>query len=788
MKFTISWLEKFLDTNATQQQIIEGLTNLGLEVEEVINQADIYAPFIVAEIISIDPHPEADKLRICKVNNGKKIIQIVCGAPNARAGIKVVLAPIGAEIPSNGLKIKESKIRNISSYGMLCSGSELNLSEESDGILELEEKHKVGELFSESYGLNETLIEISVTPNRGDCLGVYGIARDLSAAGFGELKPLDSEYLKGNFKSPISVDISSSKAPKYIGRYFKNVENKASPQWLQNALKSIGLAPISALVDITNYFTFAFGRPLHVFDADKISKIEVREANEGESFTALNDKEYKLNAEELVIADGAKILGLAGIIGEKESSVSMSTKNIFLEIGLFDADSVTKAARAHQIDTDAKFRFERKIDSEFMTQALDLATKMIIEIAGGDYSEAVIVNNLDFKPTKVEFHASELKKRIGVEYEQKTIDSILLSLGFKSEGSIYTVPSWRHDITSKEDIVEEVARIHGYNNIPAIALPISNNLSTTLDMKQRNIYRMQRFAASLGLDEVVTWSFMNSKRAELFSELKTELHLKNPISNELNYMRPSIVPNLLEVAHKNQNRGMNDIQIFELGSIFTGINPDQQMLSLAGLRVGNNNERNIYGDMRKVDLFDSKDDIFKSIAEVGLDPSKLQYRDDKAPGYYHPGRSSALALGKNIIGYFGELHPSIIKAYDLNNNAVAFELLIDNMPVSKSKFGRKGPLKTSDYQAVERDFAFIVKQDISVDLIMRSASQVDKKLIKSVDIFDIYSGKGVDEGDKSVALRVIIQASDRTLAENELEQLSAKIIDSVSKETEGRLR
>ncbi len=792
MKFTISWLKKFLVTDATIEQIIDKLTQIGLEVEGVINQVDIYKDFIVAEIIEANPHPEADKLRVCKVNNGKEILQIVCGAPNARAGIKVVLAPIGTEIPANGLKIKQSKIRNIDSCGMLCSSAELNLGEDSDGIIELDENYKVGDSFASNHGLNETFVEIAITPNRGDCLGVYGIARDLAASGLGTLKQLECKSEQGSFISPIKVEINSPYCSRYMGRYFKGVKNAASPKWLQDILKSIGLKPISALVDITNYFTFAYGRPLHVFDADLISKVEVREAIDGEELVALNDKTYKLNSGEVVIADGDKVIGMAGIIGEKTTGVSLASKNIFLEQALFDADNIAKTGRLHQIDTDARYRFERQVDSEIMNLSFDLATQMIIEICGGEASDLVIVDNFKYQATQINFPLAELEKRLGITYDKNYVEKILTDLGFlvkdKEECLALTVPSWRHDIKAKEDVVEEIARIDGYDNIKAHALPSRDAFKTVLDLKQRAIYRISRFAASLGLNEVVTWSFMNSKKAALFSELKDELYLKNPISIELDYMRPSILANLLEAAEKNQNRRIHNIALFELGSTFSGVKPDQQVLTLTGLRSGYNNLRNPYGDYRLVDVFDSKKDILMILSEMGLDSSKLQYQTNNLPKYYHPGRSSAVALGKNIVGYFGELHPQIIKLYDLDHSAVGFELFIDNVPLSKPKFGSKGNLEISDYQMIERDFTFIVDEEILVDSIIRAVMQVDKKLIKNAYVFDIYVGKGIENGKKSIAVNVTIQALDRTLSEIEIDQLSKSIIEAVVKTTKGALR
>ncbi len=794
MKFTFSWLKEYLETNHSCAEIIQALNKIGLEVEEVINQENIFKDFIIAEIIEASIHPEADKLQICQVNNGKEILQIVCGAPNARNGIKVVLAPIGTEIPSNGLKIKASKIRNVQSSGMMCSAKELGLGEESDGIMELNDDLLVGSKFYEAYGLNEILIDISITPNRGDCLGVYGIARDLAAAGYGKLKTLDSSPISGEFKSPLNVKLENSAiCPKYIGRYFKDIQNSASPKWLQNKLKSIGVNSISALVDITNYFTFAFGRPLHIYDADLIKgDLIIRNSKVGEEITALNDKKYILNNQEPVVGDNKEILSIAGIIGGKSSGVNETSKNIFLEIGYFDADIIAKTSRLHQIDTDSKYRFERRVDPEFMQMALDMASKMIIEICSGSASEAIIIDYLNFTPSILDFSLSSLKNKIGIEYEKDNVKNILLNLGFKVEdkGSILTLtaPSWRPDISIEEDIIEEIARIDGYKNIVSIPLPKIDNLNNILDNKQRSFYRLSRVAASLGLTEAVTFSFMDSNKSILFADLKEELFLKHPISIELNYMRPSIIPNLLEAALKNQNRNIENIALFEVGSIFEGIEIHQQKQCLAAIRSGYNKERNIYNDRRKMDIFDAKLDILTILEELGIDSAKPQISTNNLPKYYHPQRSATLSLGKNILGYFGQLHPKIIKAYDLENDIVAFELFLDNVPATKSKLGRKGLLQISDYQAIKRDFAFLVDKDTAVELITRSIIQIDKKFIKSAEIFDIYSGKGIEENKKSVAITVTIQAPDHTLLEEEIDLLSNKIISLVITNTGATLR
>ena len=786
MKFTFSWLKDFLDTNYAPADIIDILNKIGHEVEEVVSQADIYKPFIVAEITSAIPHPQADKLKICQVNNGKETLQIVCGAPNARAGIKVVLAPVGAVIPASGIIIKQSKIRDQNSCGMLCSGAELLLDNESDGIIELPQTYVVGSSFAENYGLNEVLIDLSITPNRGDCLGVYGIARELAAAGAGKLKKLDYNQIKGEFESPIKVNIENN-CERYLGRYFKINNNGQSPLWLQNRLKSIGEKTISALVDITNYFTYSFARPLHIFDAEKIEgDLTIRNSKANEKLLALNEKEYNLNGE-LVIADSKKPLALAGIIGGVNSAVDLNSKNIFLEIGLFEADLVAKVARAHQIETDAKFRFERKIDSEFMDAALHLATQMILDIAQGTASYPVIINKLDFKPIKLDFALSECKKRVGIEYSKSRILEILDALGFvvEDKGDILgiTVPSWRHDISIKEDIVEEIARIEGYDKIESICLPKHDALVIALNRSQAALYRLQRFPASLGLNETITWSFMHSKEAALFTEIQDNLYIKSPISSELDYMRPSILPNLLEAAKKNLYRTVQSVQLYEIGPIFKAL--DQQLNSLSGLRSGFNHNRNIYGDHRPVDFFDCKADMLAILAELGV--GSAQINSTNLPRYYHPGRAATISLGKNILGVFGELHPSIINYYDLSH-AVGFELFLDNVPVSKSKYGRKGPLQTSDYPMVSRDFAFIFKQDVTIEVINRAVLQVDKKLIKSVEIFDIYSGKGIADDEKSIAFSVTIQAADHTLSEQEIEEVSQKIILAVEQTTKAVLR
>lgn len=786
MKLTISWLKDFLDTDKSIEEIIEGLTKIGLEVEEVVNQLETYKNFIIAEVIDAIKHPEADKLRVCKVDTGKEILQIVCGAPNARKGIKVVLAPIGTEIPSNKLIIKESKIRNQLSQGMLCSASELDLGADSEGIIELPENFEIGKSFANAYGLDEVLIELSITPNRGDCLGIYGIARDLAAAGYGTLKPLDIKIVSGSFKSPIQVDLKNPNAcPKFIGRYFKNVKNGDSPEWLKKKLKSIGEKSISTLVDITNYFTYSFNRPLHVFDADLIEgDLIVKKAVQGDELLALNDKTYKFSGDELCIYDNNKPLAIAGVIGGKDSGVLNSSKNIFLEIGYFLQDEIVIASRYHHIDTDSKRRFERGVDPEFMQSALNLASEMILSLCGGEPSESVTVDNLNYTKRKIYFPLVTLKKKLGIEYRKEKVIKILTGLGYiiedKEEGLNLEIPSWRHDISTKENIVEEIARIDGYENVSPEALPIKEQgFKVLLDEKQRRFYNLSRFAANLGLYETYTCSFMHSKNAALFADLKEELYLKNPISSELNYMRPSMLPNFLDAVKKNSNRGITNIALFELALIYEGLAAYQQKPCISGIRSGNTMIKNIYKEQRKVDFFDAKADTLAILEELGFDSNKAQLKTDNLPKYFHPGRAACVTLGKNILGFFGQIHPKILQEYDINEEVVGFEIFLDNIPLPRTKLGRKGAIELSDYQATSRDFAFIVDENITACQMSRTILQVDKNLIKDLNFFDVYQGDKIEKGKKSIAFSILIQALNRTLSEKELEELSQKIITSM---------
>ncbi len=789
MKFTIGWLKEYLDTSATLNEIVEALTRVGLEVEGVEDKSASLAPFKVAEILEAEKHPNADKLRVCKVNTGSETLQIVCGAPNARAGIKVALAPIGSVIPTNGLVIKQSKIRDVESNGMLCSAAELGLSDDSVGIIELPASAKPGEAFAPLLGLNDPVIEIAITPNRADCLGVRGIARDLAAAGLGTLKPLDVNAAKGTFASPISVTIEDAKkAPAFIGRYIKGVKNGESPAWLQTQLKAIGLKPISALVDITNYLTFAFGRPAHVYDAKTLSgNLAVRAAKKGEKLEALDNKTYDLPEGAVVIADSKGPVALGGVIGGAPTGCSAGTTDVFLEIALFDAVAVAEAGRALQINTDSRFRFERHVDAGFALSGAALATKLILELCGGEASELVIAGKIPSDVRSIRFKPAKVKSLAGVEIADADAKNILTALGFDvSADWNVTVPSWRADVEGEPDLVEEIVRIHGYDKIPTTKLPQSAG-EPALNPAQVAVINTRRSLAARGLMEALTFSFMPEKQAKLFGFKDENLKLSNPISVELSAMRPSILPNLMDAASKNAARGFDNLRLFEVGPVFEKASTQGQKLVASGIRTGQTQEKNHYGTQRNVDTFDAKADALAAI-ENYIPVDRITATRD-VPAWYHPGRSGALVLGKNTLGYFGEIHPAVLKALDIDFPVVGFEVFLENLPQPKPKKNTaKGKLALSNFQPVARDFAFIVNKDVTAESVMSAVRQAEKELITDIRIFDVYSGKGVDEGKKSIALSIRLEPKDRTLTDADIEQVSSKVIGGVEKATGASLR
>ncbi|MCE3232850.1 MAG: phenylalanyl-tRNA synthetase, beta subunit [Rickettsiaceae bacterium] len=785
MKFTLNWLKQYLETTATLEQIVEKLTALGLEVEGVVDNAATLAPFQIAQILEAVPHPDADKLRVCQVQTGQGQLQIVCGAANARAGINVVLAPVGSVIPTNGMVIKASKIRGVESNGMLCSAEELGLDETSDGIIEMAaENDNIAKKYVDIAGLNDPMIEIAITPNRGDCLGVYGIARDLAAAGLGKLKPLPTTKIAGKFKSPINVKIENEKeCPMFVGRYFKNVKNGESPQWLKKRLTAIGLKPISTLVDITNYINFEFGRPLHVYDAKKLNgDLIVRSSKAGEKLKALNDSEYALDDNMTVIADSKSAQALGGIIGGAQSGCEDNTTDVFLEIALFNSDSVAKTGRKLDIITDSRYRFERNVDPLFVLPAAEIASRMILELCGGEASELVIAGSEPEWQREIDFDFAFVKQRGGIDISEAEGKKILESLGFKVSGKKVSVPSYRPDVEGKCDLVEEIIRVYGYDKLPMLDLPeTGDKFESVLSPAQKRVSAVRRKLAASGMVEAITWSFMKDTTAKLFGGNKAELKLQNPISQDLSTMRPSILPNLIEALGRNSDRGYDNLALFEIGLVFEDTTPLGQKQIATGVRSGKAQEKDIYGAGRDVDAFDAKADCFTALEAAGAPVANLRVTTD-APSWYHPGRSGVLRLGKAAVAVFGEIHPGILKQLDVKGPVVAFEIFFGEIPAAKAKKTKaKSKLTASEYQSSKRDFAFIIDASVAAEEILRSVGGVDKNLIEEVKFFDVYQGKGIEEGKKSIAISIRIQAVDHTLTESELEGISKKVVEAVGK-------
>lgn len=804
MKFTLSWLKDHLDTNADLDTILDTLTAVGLEVEGIENPAELYKPFFVAHVESAEQHPDADRLRVCKVNTGKEIVQVVCGAPNARSGMKGVFAPEGSYVPGTDITLKKGVIRGQESCGMLVSEREMNLSDDHDGIIEVNESIEIGTPFSELYGLDDPVIEIALTPNRGDCAGVRGIARDLAAAGLGTLKPLDTDKVAGGFDSPISVDLKFNDAnnepcPLFVGRYVKNVKNGPSPDWLQKRLKAIGLRPISALVDITNYVSYDLCRPLHVFDADKLSgNLHIRLSENGESFKALDEKEYKLSDTMTAVCDDSGVVALGGIMGGLESGCTDETTNVFLEVAYFDPLRTAKAGRAAQITSDARYRFERGVDPAFLEDAAEIATRMIVEFCGGEVSHVVVAGKTPEHAKTVDYNPHDLERLTGISLPVSEQKDILARLGFEAGGSddklSINVPSWRPDIMGAADIVEEVIRIHGFDKIETESLPRRRVVTEPAETDEQSRARMARLAlANRGLNECVTWSFMDSELAEKFgsndNQQAAALKIVNPISSELGQMRPSILANLIEAASRNHDRGYSDAALYEVGPIYLSGKPEGHVITAAGIRFGNSFDRHWTEDshVRPVDAFDAKADAMAVLEACGAPSSNAQVTRD-APDFYHPGRSGVLRLGKNVIARFGEIHPALLEEMGIKQKVTGFEVFLGNLPTAKKKGTAKPKLELSSFQPVARDFAFIVDKKTEANDLIRAIKGTDKKFIQDVSVFDVYEGKNVEEGKKSIALNVILQPVDKTLTEEDLEAISSKIIENVASKTGGSLR
>lgn len=799
MKFTLAWLKDHLETEASLDEITERLTMLGLEVEEVVDRAAEFAAFKSARVVEARPHPDADRLQVCIVDTGEAELQVVCGAPNARTGLKGVFAPEGAYIPGLGLELKKTKIRGVESTGMLLSEKELEISDEHDGIIELPEDTDLGVPFAEIAGLDDPMIELAITPNRGDCLGVRGVARDLAAAGLGTLKLLDDSPVEAAFETDIHWHRdfpagAEDACPMVVGRSFKGVVNGPSPKWLQDRLTAIGLRPISALVDITNYVSYDLGRPLHVFDIAKLDgDLTMRLSVKGEKIEALDEKTYELGAGMTVIADGVGVQGIAGVMGGMTSGCTETTTDVFLEVALFDPIRTATTGRKLGIESDARYRFERSVDPQSAVWGTEVASRMILELCGGEASDLTIAGELPGEAAPISLRVDRLESFGGIALKPKQASDILKALGFIVSGKgkvLKTIaPSWRPDIEGEHCLVEEVLRVYGYDDIPTVPMARETVLpKPILTPRQRHAAFAKRALAGRGMMETVTWSFLSSAHAPLFGGGAPELELANPISSDLDAMRPSLLANLVAAAGRNADRGYPDLALFEHGPAFRDDTPEGQDLMVGGVRHGNYIARHWRESARPVDAFDAKADAL-AVLEACKAPMASLQTVNEAPEWYHPGRSGALQLGPNILAWFGEIHPKVLRALDVKGPAAGFEVFIEAVPLAKTKSGKSRPaLDASSFQPVTRDFAFVVDRAVPADKVARAALGADKTLIDMVGIFDVFEGESLGADKKSVALQVTLQPRDHTLTDEEIDAVAEKVVANVGKQTGGVLR
>ncbi|CAN1561550.1 PheT Phenylalanyl-tRNA synthetase beta subunit [Paracoccaceae bacterium] len=804
MKFTLSWLKDHLDTTATIDALSEALTDLGLEVEGIEDPTAALGAFRICRVIEAVQHPNADRLRVCRVETfpdgpggRSEEVQVVCGAPNAKTGLVGVFAPPGTHVPGTGVDLKPGNIRGVDSNGMLCSERELMLSEDHDGIIELPADAPLGERYIDWKGVNDPVVEIKVTPNRPDALGIHGIARDLAARGLGTLKPVTATPVPGRFPSPIGVkidpELKTKGCPHFAGRLIRGVKNGPSPDWLSARLKGIGLRPISALVDITNYFTFGLNRPLHVFDAAKVKgDLRIHPAVGGETLLALDGKTYSLAAGQMIISDDHGPESLAGIMGGEVSGCTPETTDVFLESAYWDPITIATTGRALKINSDARYRFERGVDPAFTLPGLELATQMILDLCGGE-AGTVVQDGASIDTTRTyALNPARVISLVGMDIPEATQRATLTALGFTLNGNAVTPPSWRPDILGDADLIEEVARIASLTKLQgapmARRLPgVPKPILTPLQVRERTA---RRTIAALGYNEAVTYSFIDAKSAALFGGGSDAVRVDNPISSEMSHLRPDLLPGLLAAAARNQARGFMDLSLFEVGPAFQGGEPGDQHLQAAGLLVGASAARDPHGSRRMVDIFDAKADAEAVLAALGA-PTRIQI-SRKVADWWHPGRSGVIGLGPTLMASFGEVHPRILQAMDVKGPAVAFTVLIANVPAPKVKTPTRPALAISDLQAVDRDFAFVVDARVETLTAVNAAQGADKALIESVRVFDQFTGDKAEAqmglGKKSIALTVRLQPTTTTLTEAEIEAVSAKIIEKVSKATGGSLR
>jgi phenylalanyl-tRNA synthetase beta chain len=804
MKFTLAWLKDHLETTATVDAIAEALTDLGLEVEGVEDPTAALGAFRICRVIEAVQHPNADRLRVCRVETfpdgpgGRtEEVQVVCGAPNAKTGLVGVFAPTGTHVPGTGVDLKPGVIRGVESNGMLCSERELMLSDNHDGIIELPADAPLGVRYVDYKGANDPVVEIKVTPNRPDALGVHGIARDLAARGLGTLKAVVATPVAGQFPSPIGVtidpELKTKGCPHFAGRLIRGVKNGPSPDWMQARLKAIGLRPISALVDITNYFTFGLNRPLHVFDAAKVTgDLTIRPAREGETLLALDGKTYTLSPGQMVIADDHGPESLAGIMGGEASGCTPETTDVFLESAFWDPITIAATGRALKINSDARYRFERGVDPAFTLPGLELATQMILDLCGGE-AGTVVQDGAPVDTTRsYQLNPARVISLVGMEIPEATQRATLKALGFTLDGNAVTPPTWRPDILGDADLIEEVARIASLTKLQgapmARQLPgVPKPILTPLQVRERSA---RRTLAALGYNEAVTYSFIDGKAAALFGGGTDAVRVENPISSEMTHLRPDLLPGLLAAAARNQARGFMDLSLFEIGPAFQGGEPGDQHLQAAGLLIGAAAARDPHGSRRMVDVFDAKADAEAVLAALGA-PARMQITR-KVASWWHPGRSGVIGLGPTVLATFGEVHPRVLQALDVKGPAVAFTILIANVPAPKVKTPTRPALAISDLQAVERDFAFVMDARVEALTAVNAALGADKALIESVRVFDQFTGDKAEAqmgaGKKSIALTVRLQPVTATLTEAEIEAVSSKIIEKVAKATGGTLR
>ena len=798
MKFTLSWLKEHLETDASVEEIVEAMTMAGLEVEHVDNPEEALSAFTVAHVTHAEKHPDADKLKVCTVETFEGTKQIVCGAPNAHAGMKAIYAPLGTYIPGADFALdkKPRKIRGIESYGMLCSAKELNAGEDHDGIIDLKGEWKVGDSAAEALGANDPVIDFEVTPNRPDWLGVDGIARDLAAAGLGTLKTPAPKSIKGAFPCPIEIRLDYPEAcPVFAGRFVRGVKNGPSPDWLKRKLEAIGLRSINILADITNLISYDRCRPLHVYDADKIGPTIIARRGKGEAdtFEALDGKTYTPTAEQCVIADEENCLGFGGIMGGEESGVSDDTRNVFIECAWFEPEITRATGRATGIESDARYRFERGVDTASLEPGIDLATQLFVELCGGEVSEVTIAGEAPAVPAPIAFPVSEVKRLTGLDLPGGIVAKMLRDLGFGVAGTGDTlhveVPTFRRDCTMKADLVEEVARIHGYNRIEAVSLPkLPGQREPTATTGQNRARHARRALAVRGYNEAVTWSFCHRDQAALFGGHGEGLELANPISSELDVMRPTALIHLLTALQENADKGVEDPRLFEAGPIYLTDTPDGQRMAVSGVRFVAAGRH--WAGAREADLFDAKADAMAALDAAGAPVDSLQVVAE-ARDWWHPGRSGVMRLGpKNVLAEFGEIHPRVLKALGIDGRVIGFEIILDGIPDPKKKAATKArpALDRAELTPVKRDFAFLVDASVAADTLIRAAKGADKAMISDVSVFDVYAGKGVPEGQVSLAIEAIIQPREKTLTDKEIDAVAAKIVASVEKATGASLR